>query len=83
MRLAKLDVSYAKPPKIKPRAGQGESEEVTPYQLKAVQYVIAVDEFAEVEIAGLQPLTRKELLDACNAHKTKPVILQAPSGRAP
>ena len=83
VRLAKLDVSYAKPPKIKPNEGAGEWQDVYPDQLEAAQYVIAVDEFAEVEIAGLQPLTRKELRDACNAHKTKPEILQALSQRSP
>jgi hypothetical protein len=83
VRLAKFDVSYAKPPKIKPSEGKGEWEEAQPYQLEAVQYVIAVDEFAEVEIPGLQPLTRKELRDACKAHKTKPEIRQALSQRSP
>ncbi|MFI5458115.1 MAG: hypothetical protein ACHRXM_21990 [Isosphaerales bacterium] len=83
VRLAKLDVSFAKPPKIKPTEGTGGWEEVKPYQLGSAAYVIAVDEFAEVEIPGLQPLTRKEFRDACNAHKTKPEILQALSRRSP
>ena len=52
-------------------------------QLEAVQYVIAVDEFAEVEIPGLQPLTRQEFRDVCNTRKTKPEILEALSRRAP
>ncbi len=83
VRLAKLDVSYAKPPKIKPSEGTGGWEEVQWDQLEAVQYVIAVDEFAEVEIPGLQPLTREEFRKICNAHRTKPEILQALSGRSP
>ncbi|HKI19446.1 MAG TPA: hypothetical protein VKA15_16295, partial [Isosphaeraceae bacterium] len=83
VRLAKLDVAYAKTPKIKSTEGTGGWEEVYPDQLEAVQYVIAVDEFAEVEIPGLQPLTRKELRDACNAHKTKTEILQALSRPSP
>jgi hypothetical protein len=83
VRLAKLDVSYARPPKIKPTEGAGGWAEVNPDQLEAVQYVIAVDEFAEVDIPGLQPLTRQELRQVCNAHKTKPEILQALSGPSP
>ncbi len=77
VRLAKLDVSYARPPKIKPAAGGGEWEEAKPDQLEAAMYVIAVDEFAEIEIPGLEPLTRKEFRDVCNANKTKPEILRA------
>jgi hypothetical protein len=83
VRLAKLDVSYAKPPKVKPTEGTGEWEEAKPDQLEAVEYVIAVDEFAEVEIPGLAPLTRKELRDVCNTHNTKSEILQALSRRQP
>jgi len=81
VRLAKLDVSYAKPPKIKPSAGAGEWEEAKPDQLEAAGFVIAVDEFAEVEIPGLGPLTREEFRAVCNACKTKPEILQALSRR--
>jgi hypothetical protein len=82
VRLAKLDVSYAKPPKIKPAEGAGGWEPVWPDQLEAVQYVIAVDEFAEVEIPGMQPLTREEFRKICNAHRTKSEILEALSGRS-
>ena len=83
VRLAKLDVSYARPPKIKPAEGPGEWQDVEPDQLESVQYVIAVDEFAEVEIPGLQPLTRQEFRDVCFARKTKPEILEALSRRVP
>jgi hypothetical protein len=77
VRLAKLDVSYARPPKIKPAETAGEWAEVERHQLENALYLIAVDEFAEVEVPGLQPLTRKEFRDACNAHKTKGEILEA------
>jgi hypothetical protein len=83
VRLAKLDVSYARPPKIKPAAGSGEWHEVEPHQLEGIQFVIPVDEFAEAEIRGLQPLTRQEFREVCDAHKTKPEILQALSRRSP
>jgi hypothetical protein len=82
VRLAKLDVSYARHPKIKPAEGSGEWQDAEPDQLESALYVIAVDEFAEVEIPGLQPLTRQEFRDVCNARKTKPEILEALSRRA-
>ena len=83
VRLAKLDVSFARPPKIKPAEVPGEWQDAEADQLEAVQYVIAVDEFAEVEVPGLQPLTRQEFRDVCNARKTKFEIAKALSGRAP
>jgi hypothetical protein len=83
VRLAKLDASYARPPKVKPKDGAGEWEELKPHQLEAAEYLIAVDEFAEVEVPGLEPLTRKELRDACNAHRTRPELLKALSRRTP
>jgi hypothetical protein len=81
VRLAKLDASFARAPKIKPAGGAGEWEELKPHQLGAALYVIAVDEFAEVEIPALEPLTREEFRDACNAHKTRSEIVQALSRR--
>jgi hypothetical protein len=83
VRLAKLDVAYARPPKVKPKGGTGEWEELKPHQLEAALYVIAVDEFAELEVPGLEPLTRKELRSACDAHKTKPELVRALSRRTP
>lgn len=83
VRLAKLKVSYARPPKIKPAVGTGDWKEVTRHQLESAEYVIAVDEFAEVEIPGLQPLTGKELREMCNAYKSKAEIVEALSRRSP
>jgi hypothetical protein len=77
VRLAKLDVSYGRPPKIKLAQGAGEWQEVQPRQLEGVEYVIAVDEFVEVEIPGIGPLTRKEFREVCDAYKTKPEIVRA------
>lgn len=83
VRLARLDVSYARPPKIKPAKGTDVWQEVKPSQLEGVQYVIAVDEFAEAEIPGLQPLTRKEFREVCDACKAKPEIVRTLSRRSP
>ncbi len=83
VRLARLDVSYARPPKIKPAQGADGWQEVKPGQLEDVQFVIAVDEFAEAEIPGLEPLTRKEFRDVCDACKTRPEIVRSLSRRSP
>jgi hypothetical protein len=83
VRLARLDVSYARPPKIKPAQGTDEWQAVEPSQLEGVQYVIAVDEFAEAEVPGLQPLTRKEFREVCDACKTKTEIVRALRRRSP
>jgi hypothetical protein len=76
VRLAKLVVSYARAPKIKPSEGAGSWEEVAGDQLQPAQYAIAVDEFAEVEIPGIQPLNRKEFRAVCDAHPTKAAIVE-------
>jgi hypothetical protein len=81
VRLAKLDVAYAKPPRIKPLNDASEWHEVNADQLESVEYIIAVEEFAEVEIPGLQPLTRGEFREVCNTRKTRPEIVRALSGK--
>ena len=83
VRLANLDVSYARPPKVMLIDGTAGWQEVIPDQLEAAEYVIPVDEFGEAEILGLKPLTRQEFRDACNAGKSKPQILQTLSRRVP
>lgn len=82
VRLAKLDASYARPPKIRPADEPGEWEEPRTYQLGESSYVIPVDEFAEIEIVGLDALTRDELRDICDRNKSKDDILRAIEQRA-
>jgi hypothetical protein len=83
VRLAKLHVSYRRPPRIKPSTGNAEWKFVEQWQLGDADYVIAVDDFAEIEIPGLAPLTRQEFRQACNAYKTKDAIIEALSHRTP
>jgi hypothetical protein len=80
--LARLSVSYAKPPKIRAASDGADWREATPYELEPAEYVIAVDEFAEVTIAGLQPLTRTEFRRVCAAHKSRTDILDALTRRS-
>ncbi len=83
VRLTRLDASYAKPPRIKPANGSGDWEVVEARLLKVADYLIAVDEFAEVEIATLTPPDRDELRRICDTHKTKEKIIQALSAWKP
>jgi hypothetical protein len=77
VRLARLEASYARPPRVKPAKGDGEWEEVPAHRLGKSEYLIPVDEFAEVELPGLRVLTRRELREVCDRERTKEAILQA------
>lgn len=77
VRLAKLDTAYVRPPSIKPAQGDGDWALVAPHQLKGAGYLIPVDEIAEVELTGMQTLSREELRAICGREKTKEAILAA------
>jgi hypothetical protein len=81
VRLARLDASYARPPKVRPKGQAGPWKEVESYQFGESAYLIPVDEFAEIELSGLRSLTRQELRAACDRYKTKEEIVKALSGR--
>jgi hypothetical protein len=75
VRLARLNAEYVKPPSIKPKDGGGDWQAVEAGRLGTAEYLIAVDEFAEVELTGLRTLTREELRAVCDREKTKPAII--------
>ena len=77
VRLAKLDASYARPPKVRPKGESGPWQDVEGYQLDESHYVIPVDEFVEFEIRGSNALTRAELRAICDRYTTKEEILEA------
>ena len=81
VRLSKLDVSYARPPSLKPAAG-GDWKVVETSKLEGVSYLIPVDEFAEVDLPGMKVLTRDELRAMCDREKTKDAILKALQSKA-
>ena len=83
VRLARLNASYPynRAPMWRPRGSDVEWQEVKAYNLEASRYVIAVDEFAEIELDGLNALTRDELRKACDKYKTKEKIVKALSRR--
>jgi hypothetical protein len=76
VRLARLEATYARPPHLKPAEGGQEWKAVETYRLGSSSYLIPVDEFAEVELAGLRVLTREELRAVCDRAKTKAAILE-------
>jgi hypothetical protein len=77
VRLAKLEASYARAPRLKPSNGSADWQEVEDHRLAAAHYLIPVDEFAEVELPGLKVLTREELRAVCDREKTKEAIVKA------
>jgi len=76
VRLARLEASYARPPHLKLAKG-GDWQVAEDHQLEAANYLIPVDEFAEVKLSGIKVLSREELREICNREKTKEKILAA------
>jgi hypothetical protein len=77
VRLTKLDARFATAPRIKPVSGEGDWQVVEAWKLSDAEYLIAVDEFAEVEVAGLTPPTREELRKLLDQHQTKEAMIAA------
>ena len=76
VRLAHLEASYARPPKVRPKGQGGAWQDVDDWLLDVSRYVIAVDEFAEFETKGSAALTRAEHRAVCDRHKTRAAILK-------
>jgi hypothetical protein len=81
VRLAPLEASYVRPPRVRVPKGEPKWKEVEAWQLGESRYVLAVDEFAAFELQGLTSLSRAELREICDRHKTKEKILQAMAKR--
>lgn len=73
VRLAQLKVSWVTPPKIR-RQGESEWQDVERRTARGRNYLITVDEFAELELNGIRLLTRAEFRMACDKHKTREAI---------
>jgi hypothetical protein len=80
VRMTKLDSRFATPPRIKPKEGDGDWQQVEHRTLATSNYLIPVDEFAEVEVRGSVALTREELRAICDRAKTKEAIIEALRG---
>jgi hypothetical protein len=84
VRLAHLDAEYVRPPSVgaaqKPDSNPKERVEWRQLGLDEVtssHYLIAVDEFAEVELAGMHVLSREDLRAVCDSEKTKEAVIAA------
>lgn len=77
VRLSRLDCRFAAPPSVKPKSGNEDWQEVDSDALQESHYFVLVDEFAEVELAGLRCYDREELRKICDEQKTKENILAA------
>lgn len=77
VRLAKLNARYATSPKIRVAGSQEEWQEPEGINRTTVVYLIPVDEFVELEISGMQGLTRDELRAAIPPGKTREEVLTA------
>ncbi len=80
VRLSRLDAHYLRPPSVKPAEGDGEWKTPETDQLKPLNSLIPVDEFAEVELRGNRVLNREELRAICDRYKTKAAIIKALQG---
>lgn len=76
VRLARLDASYAVGPRIR-LSGSDEWLDSSHAILSSEDYLIAVGEFAEASLPGLQTLTREELREVCDREQSKERILAA------
>ncbi len=77
VRLARLDARYARAPSVRPADGSADWKPVESHKLDSTEYVIPVDEFAEVELKGGRVLDRAELRAACDRLKSKEKIVEA------
>jgi len=80
VRLARLSAGYARAPRICLPDKGGIVEDwtmVESWKLGETNYLIAVDEFAEVELPANTVLNREELRAICDKYQTKEAILKA------
>lgn len=77
VRLAKLDVEFARPPHVGSRKMPGDWKLLNASRIAPAHFLIPVEEFAEVELPGWKTLTREELRTICDHEKTKDAIITA------
>ncbi|MBZ0136416.1 MAG: hypothetical protein K8I27_08605 [Planctomycetes bacterium] len=81
VRPIRLAASYARKPSWRPLPADGDEpkewEEIPGHQTEVLDCVILGDEFAEIEMRGDAVLTRQELRDICDNHKSKEEIVSA------
>jgi hypothetical protein len=75
VRLTKLDTRYATPPRIRPAGSSEDWQVVEPNKLKNSLYLVAVDEFAQIELPGIRAISREELREALPSGKTREEVI--------
>lgn len=75
VRLARLDVHFARPPSVRKPGADEPWAEVPAEALRSRQYLIPTDEFAEVVLKGRRVLDRDELRAACDKLGTREAIV--------
>jgi hypothetical protein len=80
VRMARLDASYARAPRIRPQKEGGPWQEVRDHELVSQDALLPVDEFAEVEVDADKIPNRAELSALCDKYKTKEDIVKALQG---
>jgi hypothetical protein len=75
VRLTKLDTRYETPPRIRPTGSSDDWQVVERNQLKNSLYLIAVDEFAQIELSGIRTISREELREALPSGKTREEVI--------
>jgi hypothetical protein len=76
VRMAALDAEYARPPHLKSKQDR-DWRQLKDDEVEPAHYLIAVDEFAEVEVPGRHVPTREELRKVCDEKRTKEEIVAA------
>lgn len=79
VRMAKLVAWYPDPDRV-PRIRAAETapwEKVERWKLEKSDYLIAGEDFAEVELNGIRALSRDELRAICDKHRTREEILKS------
>jgi hypothetical protein len=76
VRLVALDADYVRPPHIKAQNAAA-WRPLTGGELETSHYLIAVDEFAEVELPNRRVPTREELRKVCDEKRTREEIVAA------
>ena len=80
VRGARLQADYCKTPRWRPvsaDAANREWQHIPSWQCIPSNYVILVDEFAEIDMNGLRVVTREELRTVCDRERTKDAIVKA------
>ena len=76
VRLAQFNVNYVTPPQVR-ILGEKSWQKVELHECKDKRYIIAVDEWAELDCAGRRSFTRAQFRKLCDKYQTRDAIIAA------